>query len=124
MNKSIHSDPFSPFFPADPFSPRESDGPVFKEPWEATAFALTLELHRAGHFTWKEWASALAAEIKQARDAGQPDLGDTYYQHWLSALERLTTDKGLTDSIRLTERREAWRNAYLNTPHGKPISLK
>lgn len=107
-----------------PDIPRESDGPVFKEPWEATAFALALELHRHGHFTWNEWACALATEIKRANDSGQPDLGDTYYQHWLSALEQLTTDKGLTDPLRLSERREAWRDAYINTPHGKPVALK
>lgn len=107
-----------------PAIPREPDGPVFKEPWEATAFALTIELHRSGHFTWKEWASTLAAEIKRANDAGQPDLGDTYYHHWLAALERLMTDKGLTDPHRLSERTEAWRKAYLNTPHGKPVALK
>ena len=107
-----------------PAIPRESDGPVFSEPWEATAFALAVELHRRGHFTWNEWAHALAAEIKRANDSGQPDLGDTYYQHWLSALEQLTTDKGLADPHRLSERREAWRDAYINTPHGKPVSLK
>ena len=97
--------------------------PVFKEPWEATAFALTVELHRRGHFTWKEWANALAEEIAAARKSRTPDLGDTYYQHWLAALEKLLTNKGLATTARLSQRRVAWRNAYLNTPHGQPISL-
>ena len=103
---------------------RESDGPVFKEPWEASVFALTVELHQRGHFTWKEWARVLASEIKRAQESGDPDLGDTYYQHWLNALEALLTDKGLTNPAGLTARRKAWRNAYLNTPHGQPIFLE
>ena len=107
-----------------PAIPRESDGPIFSEPWEATAFALAVELHRRSHFTWNEWTRTLAVEIKRANNSGQLDLGDTYYQYWLSALERLTTDKGLTDPLGLSERREAWRNAYINTPHGKPVVLK
>lgn len=75
--------------------PRDADGPVFREPWEAQAFALTLRLFEAGHFTWTEWAEALAAEIAAAQAAGDPDLGDTYYRHWLRALERLLAGKGI-----------------------------
>jgi hypothetical protein len=33
---------------------RDADAPTFNEPWEAQAFALTLQLHEAGHFTWRE----------------------------------------------------------------------
>ncbi|HSK40535.1 MAG TPA: nitrile hydratase accessory protein [Arenibaculum sp.] len=75
--------------------PRDDDGPVFREPWEAQAFALTLRLHESGHFTWPEWAETLAAEIAAAQAAGDPDLGDTYYRHWLRALERLLASKGI-----------------------------
>ena len=107
-----------------PAIPRETDGPVFKEPWEASVFALTVTLSQRRHFTWKEWARALASEIRRAQDAGEPDLGDTYYQHWLGALEALLTRKGLTDPAGLRTRRRAWRDAYLNTPHGQPVSLK
>ena len=69
--------------------PRDAEGPVFREPWEAQAFAMALTLHRRGLFTWGEWAATLAAEIKRAQAAGDPDTGETYYRHWLNALERL-----------------------------------
>ena len=79
-----------------PGIPRDADGPVFREPWEAQAFAMTLALHERGLFTWTEWAAALAAEIKRAQAAGDPDTGETYYSHWLAALEKLVAEKGVT----------------------------
>ncbi|EWY39348.1 nitrile hydratase accessory protein [Skermanella stibiiresistens SB22] len=69
--------------------------PPFKEPWEAQAFAMTVRLHEAGHFTWPEWAEILADEIAAAQERGDPDLGSTYYHHWLRALERMVVTKGL-----------------------------
>ena len=104
--------------------PGDGDGPVFAEPWEAQAFALTLKLHEAGHFTWSEWATTLGAEIEAARSRGDPDLGDTYYQHWLAALERLAAEKGLVGGGELGARKAAWKRAFLNTPHGQPILLE
>src|SRR4051795_11097493 len=76
-----------------PSIPRDADGPVFREPWEAQAFAMTLALHERGLFTWEEWAAALASAIKRAQAAGDPDTGETYYRHWLAALERLVGEK-------------------------------
>ena len=104
-------------------SPRDAEGPVFQEPWEAQAFALTLELHRAGHFTWAEWTEALSAEIEAAQAGGDPDLGDTYYRHWLAALERLAEDKGLVPGGERDARKAAWARAFLATPHGRPVEL-
>jgi len=97
--------------------------PVFAEPWEAQAFALSVRLSAEGHFTWKEWAEALASELKAASDRGEPDDGTHYYHHWLAALERLVTSKGLTDASALRDRKEAWADAYRHTPHGKPVEL-
>ena len=107
-----------------PGVPRDADGPVFKEPWEAQAFSMTLALHDRGLFTWPEWAATLAAEIKRAQAAGDPDTGETYYQHWLKALERLVAEKGVTTGETLTRYRDAWDHAADRTPHGKPIELK
>ena len=107
-----------------PGQPRDDDGPVFAEPWQAQAFALTLKLHEAGHFTWNEWATTLGAEIEAAQARGDPDLGDTYYEHWLAALERLAAEKGLTPYGELGARKAAWERAFLNTPHGRPILLE
>ncbi len=106
-----------------PGQPRDDEGPVFAEPWQAQAFALTLNLYEAGHFTWSEWAETLGAEIEAARVRGDPDLGDTYYQHWLAALERLAAEKGLVRDGDLGARKAAWKRAFLNTPHGQPIKL-
>jgi len=84
-----------------PGIPRDEDGPVFREPWEAQAFAMALALHARGLFTWPEWAATLGAEIKRATAAGDPDTGETYYRHWLNALERLVAEKGATDPANL-----------------------
>jgi nitrile hydratase accessory protein len=106
-----------------PRLPRDDGGPVFAEPWQAQAFALAVKLSESGYFSWKEWADALAAELKAAADRGKPDDGSHYYEHWLVTLERLVTAKGLTDSAALLSRKEAWADAYRHTPHGKPVEL-
>jgi nitrile hydratase accessory protein len=106
-----------------PCLPREKGGPVFAEPWQAQAFALAVKLSEAGHFTWTEWAQALGAEIAAAAARGEPDDGSQYYHHWLAALERLVTAKGLTDAASLAARKEAWADAFRHTPHGEPVAL-
>ncbi|MGH9579421.1 MAG: nitrile hydratase accessory protein [Terriglobales bacterium] len=115
--------PESESFAALPRLPRDAGGPVFAEPWEAQAFALAVKLSEQGHFTWKEWAAALAEELKAAASREEPDDGSRYYQHWLAALERLVTSKGLSDPAALLARKEAWAEAYRHTPHGKPVEL-
>ena len=104
--------------------PKDDEGPVFEAPWQAQAFALAIKLSEAGHFTWKEWAETLATELKAAEERGEPDDGSRYYHHWVAALERIATRKGLTDVGALLVRREAWADAYRHTPHGKPVELK
>ena len=106
-----------------PGIPRDEDGPVFREPWEAHAFAMALTLHDRGVFTWSEWASALAAEIKRAQANGDPDTGETYYRHWLATLENLVAEKGVATSETLYRYRDAWDHAADRTPHGAPIVL-
>jgi nitrile hydratase accessory protein len=106
-----------------PGLPRDPAGPVFGAPWEARAFALALALHESGLFTWAEWTSALAEEIKRAQAAGDPDTGETYYHHWLLALERLAAAKGASEPATLSRVCAAWRRAAARTPHGAPIAL-
>jgi nitrile hydratase accessory protein len=106
-----------------PEIPRDAAGPVFREPWEAQAFAMAVALNERGVFTWTEWAAALAAEIKAAQAAGDPDTGETYYRHWLAALEKLVASKALASRIELTTRRDQWDRAARATPHGRPIEL-
>jgi nitrile hydratase accessory protein len=104
--------------------PRDADGPVFREPWEAEAFALAVSLNERGLFTWKEWAKTLGEEIKKAQAAGDPDTGETYYHHWLATLERLLAEKSIADPAMLTRTRHAWQRACARTPHGTPIELQ
>jgi len=104
--------------------PRDEHGPVFRAPWEAEAFALAVSLKERGLFTWKEWAATLGDEIKKAQAAGDPDTGETYYQHWLATLERILAEKGVVDSGTLVRTRNAWQRACARTPHGTPIELR
>jgi nitrile hydratase accessory protein len=104
--------------------PRDRDGPVFREPWEAQAFAMAVALQARGVFTWSEWAQALGEEIKRAQAAGDPDTGETYYQHWLATLERMVAQKGVTDPATLHRYHDAWDRAADRTPHGTPIELR
>lgn len=107
-----------------PRLPRDESGPAFAEPWQATAFALAVRLSAEGHFTWTEWAAALAVELKLATERGETDDGSRYYHHWLSALEQLVVAKQLSDPASLLARKDAWADAYRHTPHGKPVELE
>lgn len=108
---------------AAPDVPRSADGPVFRAPWEAQSFALVLALHERGAFTWPEWTQTLAAVIAEVRQRGEPDLGDQYYRHWLTALERIASAKRLVTPEALSHRQREWEEAARRTPHGQPIEL-
>ncbi len=110
-------------FASLPRLPQEDGEPVFAEPWQAQAFALAVRLSAQGHFTWTEWAAALAEQLQSAADRGEPDDGSRYFEYWLAALEHLVTEKQLTELAELRERKEAWADAYRHTPHGKPVVL-
>jgi nitrile hydratase accessory protein len=103
----------------------ETDGElVFREPWEAHAFAIAVRLHEQGLFTWSQWAATLAEEITRAQQAGDPDTGETYYHHWLAALERLVAETGAASAEDQRRTQDAWRTAAHRTPHGRPIELR
>lgn len=107
-----------------PGLPRDDGGPVFRAPWEAQAFGLTVTLHEQGHFTWREWTERLAREIATARERGEVDDGSRYYEYWLAALESLVADKGLLTAAQLLTRKGEWDEAARSTPHGQPIVLR
>ena len=107
-----------------PHLPQDEDGPLFREPWQAQAFAMALALHERGLYTWPEWAAALAKQIEAAQATGDPDLGDTYYRHWVTALEALVADKQAGSAAELACLRTAWDRAADRTPHGQPIVLQ
>ena len=105
------------------FLPRDERGPMFSEAWQAEAFATAMALLDAGLFSWGEWSDALGAAITAAQRAGDPDLGDTYYEHWLVALEGLCRSHGAVSATQVDERQDQWRAAYERTPHGQPVEL-
>lgn len=109
---------------AVPGIPRDADGPVFRAPWEAHAFAMALTLYERGLFAWSEWAGMLSEEIKKAQAAGDADTGETYYHHWLATLERMVAEKGVASAQSLAQHYRAWERAVHRTPHGKPIELR
>ena len=106
-----------------PALPCDAQGPVFREPWEAQAFALAIDAHARGLFSWPEWAAELSAQIKAAQAAGDLDTGETYYRHWLAALESLTVQKGAVSRAQLEQVQAAWDHAAKATPHGQPVVL-
>ena len=104
-------------------SGKDEQQQVFAEPWEAHAFAIAVKLSEKGLFKWSDWTNALAEEIKKAKEQGQPDFGNTYYQFWLSALETILLEKNILKKSDLKSMMEQWRRAYLSTPHGNPVKL-
>jgi len=106
-----------------PSIPRDDEGPVFNEPWQAEIFAMTLSLYERGVFSWSEWADQLTQSIKSAQDGGDPDLGDTYYSHWLDALEKIVVSKGIGAADQLNTLYCEWETAASTTPHGQTIEL-
>jgi nitrile hydratase accessory protein len=117
----------SPHEAGTPSHPAQADGngfgdaPVFDEPWQAQAFAMTVALHRAGLFSWTEWVEALSVEVKRPGAAAD---GSDYYRHWLAALEKLLVNKGVATAADMDAMAAAWRRAAHATPHGKPILLQ
>lgn len=91
-------------------------GAPFEEPWQARAFAMTVRLHEAGHFTWALWSEHLGRALH-----AEPER--PYWESWLAALENLAAAGGLAGAGELDGRQEAWRRAHAETPHGQPVRL-
>ena len=107
-----------------PLPPGAADVPVFAEPWQAQAFAMAVQLHAKGVFTWPQWAHALSQTIAQAGAAGDPDDGSGYYQHWVDALEHLVLAHNLGTAEQIHRLEHAWEAAAARTPHGQPIEVQ
>lgn len=117
-------DPGAPDLSVVPALPRDDDGPVFAEPWEAGAFAMTIKLHQEGVFAWTEWVHALGAEITADKENARTGRETPYYALWLAALEKLLAKKGIASADEMDSMISAWRDAYLRTPHGQPVELE
>ena len=95
----------------------------FYEPWEAHTFAIAVKLSEKGLLKWSEWSDLLAVEIKKAKEEGNPDFGNTFYQFWLSALETILIENNILDNCDIKLKTEQWRKAFQSTPHGNPVKL-
>ncbi len=104
--------------------PIDTEGPIFEEPWQAQAFAMTVQMHEAGHFKWTEWADIFGAEIAIATQEGRGCGNSDYYACWLTALEKLMAQKQFVSPPEQAKRQEEWLHAHLHTPHGEPVELK
>lgn len=102
---------------------RDDDGPVFRAPWEAQAFAMAVTLSNRGYFSWRDWSVRLASEIAMAAGRGEVDDGRHYYHHWLAALEGIVAERGIIPADELDARLREWSEAARTTPHGQPIVL-
>lgn len=107
-----------------PGLPHDDGGPVFRAPWQAQAFAMTIALYERGLFTWTEWAQALAVRIQSSPAQAGEDANDTYYRQWLAALEDIVAAKGASTPGELQRYQHAWDHAADRTPHGQPIELR
>ncbi|MFL5289111.1 MAG: nitrile hydratase accessory protein [Rhodopila sp.] len=99
------------------------DAPAFREPWQAKAFALVVLLHREGHFGWDDWVRTLSEEIAASPQRADEDAEQAYHRQFLAALEKIVAAQGMTSPEAMQVRKQAWRRAYLNTPHGHAVDL-
>ena len=107
-----------------PVLEKDHEGPVFKEPWQAQAFAMAVTLSEAGLFSWQEWSSELGASIQSRQKKGIPDDGETYYLHWLEILEKMLSRKNLIEHADVLQRISEWKEAYLKKTHGQPVQFE
>ncbi len=96
---------------------------IFEEGWHAQVIALAFSLVDRGQFTNAQWSERLGAELAGAKERGETDNSETYYRAALAAVESLLNGQQSLSTESLDERTEAWRTAYLRTPHGQPVEL-
>lgn len=109
--------------------PRRNGELIFKEPWEGRAFGIAVALSQKGFYEWDafrqqlissigEWEAEHPHAVRPSAETkhhdehkGHPhhgndhhDEGWNYYQRWLLALERLTIDLNMVDSVELEKR--------------------
>jgi nitrile hydratase accessory protein len=102
---------------------RDSGATAFREPWQGKAFAMVVLLHRQGRFEWDEWVRVLGAEVAAAPQQPGEDPDAAYHRQFLAALERIVAALGIANPDDQRRRKEDWRRAYLNTPHGHAVEL-
>ncbi|MDN5938646.1 MAG: nitrile hydratase accessory protein [Salinisphaera sp.] len=102
---------------------QDMDGPAFDHPWQVQAFALVVSMHKAGLFAWPQWVETFSREVDANPAAPGETVNDAYYRQWLAALDALVAALGIAGEEDVSARAQQWKKAYLNTPHGRPITL-
>lgn len=109
--------------PCKPLLRPKGEAP-FHDSWEAEAYALGNLLVKLNHVTPKEWMELMAESIQEAQSFGDPDTGESYYQHWCRSLEKYCFKTGLSHPSDHREILALWKQAINNTPHGVPLKLE
>ena len=94
---------FDDAIPRDAMIPRDGEGPVFHEPWQARVFAVIVKLCHDGRYDWSVFQQRLIHEVGGA-DAARDDITG-YYEHWLAAAEKLLVAENLVSVGELAERK-------------------
>ena len=94
---------------------------TFEAPWHGQVFALAVAMNEAGHFTWPEWAQMFGAQLDTLRQDHELDGSEDYYLAWVATLEQMIIQKNIAPPQMLDEMKQMWTDAFLRTPHGKPV---
>ena len=94
---------------------------VFEAPWHGQVFALAVILNSAGRFTWPEWTKVFGKTLSEMGKTKALDGSDDYYIAWVTALEEILVSKGIVIPDTLSDMKTLWTDAFLSTPHGKPV---
>lgn len=113
-------------FETEPIQPlqRSTGEAPFKDSWEAEAYAIGNLLVKLGKVSARHWMELMAESIREAQSYGDPDTGETYYNHWCRSLEKYCFQAGLTTPADHAQILALWREAVARTPHGVPLVIE
>ena len=108
-----------------PFTYTNEDKVVFENPWHSQLFAITVQLSEKGNFSWTEFVTVFGEALKkESLHEKNLDGSNDYFSCWLNALEKILIEKNISNQNTLILLKEDWTQAYLSTPHGKPVHIK
>ena len=88
----------------DDSPPRANAKLCFAENWERQAFGVALALSKAGHFDWEDFRQNLITAIGEWENSHSlDDASWSYYERWLTALERVVMEAELVTADELAK---------------------
>ena len=108
-----------------PFTNKTENQIVFQNPWHSQLFVITVQLSEKENFSWKEFVEVFGDSLKKQRSISKNlDGSNDYFSCWLNALEEILIKKNISNQDTLMLLKKDWTQAYLSTPHGKPVNIK